>query len=92
MRPPARRHSTAMLTTVPRDPLPLLRSLLEEDQRDGIPWTPEDFAQRVHVACREAGSSVWRWPLIDTYPAWRAAYLGAPDGLERFSLADLADG
>jgi hypothetical protein len=69
-----------VLATVP-PPLALLRELLEQDRRDGMPWTPEDFAQRAVLGCRETRSRSWLRPIIETYPAWAASYRGTPSRL-----------
>jgi hypothetical protein len=63
-----------MTRTVPRDPLELLRERLADDRRAGVPFTPEDFAQHAWLACRATRAHVWLWPIIETYPAWAAAY------------------
>lgn len=78
-----------MLASVDTDnPLALLRSWLEENRLAGAPWSPEDFAYLTWLACRETGSRTWIWPIIETAPAWRRAYIGESDGaLERFELA-----
>ena len=70
----------------------MLRELLEDDRRAGVELTPEDFAQRVHLIARETRCGrTWRWAMIDTYPAWAAAYTGARGpghGLARNLLDD----
>jgi hypothetical protein len=58
------------------DPLVLLRELLEADRREGLGWEPENFVQRVWLACRECRARSFIWPIIETEPAWRDAYLG----------------
>ena len=71
-----------------RDPLALLVELLQDDKAAGMPWTPEDFAQRVSLACRQtsAGRS-WSRALIDCYPVFADAYADRRAGaLERFDL------
>lgn len=74
-------------------PFQLLRELLDDDRRAGLPWSPEDFAQRVWLACRETpGGIAWRHAIIDTYPAWQDAYIGRGAGaLEQFDPVSLAD-
>jgi hypothetical protein len=69
----------------------MLRELLEDDRRAGVPWSGADFAQRVHIVCRETRARGWRWILIETLPAWRDAYLNMrPSALEQLGV-DLLD-
>jgi len=72
-----------MTLTAPasRDPLRFLRELLEEDRRDGVDLSPEDFAQRLHLVVKETGCGrLWRNAILDTYPVWMAAYRGESAG------------
>lgn len=79
-------------SNIGRDPFSLLRELLADDRRAGIELTPEDFAQRVHLVGQETRSRrSWRWAVVDTYPAWAAAYTrerGPGHGLVRDLLDD----
>ena len=73
---------------IAHDPYPLLLCWLREDRAEGVDLSPEDFAQRAALACREtrAGRSVL-WSIVDLYPQWASAYRREPAGaLERFSL------
>lgn len=77
-----------MATTTASGPLSLLRELLEDDRRAGIPWTAEDFAQRVDLVCRATNTRSWFDPIIQTAGAWRDAYIGQRAGeLEHFGAS-----
>ncbi len=63
----------------------LLREFLDDDRAAGIPWSDEDFAQRVQLACRLTRSSGSAEAIIGTAKVWRDAYNRVPAGaLEQF--------
>lgn len=81
--------------TTHTSPFDLLREFLDDDRAAGIPWTDEDFNQRVELACRVTQSVSSTQPIIGTAYAWRDAYTGKPAGsLEQFgqSIGDEESG
>ncbi len=72
--------------------LVLLVELLTDDKRAGIPWSAEDYGQRVDLAVRVTrAGTIWRRVLIESYPVWKDAYLDRVGGaLERWDPRTLA--
>ena len=65
-------------------PHDLLRKFLADDRAAGIPWTNEDFRQRVELVGRLFHNPGFAEPIISMTSAWRDAYELKPGPLAQF--------